>query len=124
MREWVATTIVAALTVSVILAGARDQRPTAATADYVAALSVANQFLHAWIQRDQSPGIQLMSPRLRSSPAADKSGEVGSWLEQYMSGLSNPHHVAFEIGQGRSVAKGRFEFPVVLYEWADGEPAA
>ena len=94
-------------------------------ADYVAALQVANTFLHAWIERDAGSGLQLMSPHLLSPSAGDEPAESHrSWLNQYLRGLSNPHHSAFEIAQGRAHGQKRWSFPVVLYEWADGQPTA
>ena len=56
----------------------------------------------------------LMSKRLRTEAEE-------TWLRQFMSGLSNPHHQAFEIGRGRRISANRYLFPVVLYEHYTGE---
>lgn len=46
------------------------------------------------------------------------------WFRQYMSGLSNPHHISFEIGKGKEINSKRIVFPVTLYEYYTGEPKA
>ena len=39
-----------------------------------------------------------------------------------MTGLSNPHHEAFEIGQGVRIDSDTYAFPVRLFELYTGEP--
>jgi hypothetical protein len=41
-----------------------------------------------------------------------------------MSGLSNPHHLSFEIGKGKEINSKRYAFPVTLFEYYTGEPKA
>jgi hypothetical protein len=91
---------------------------SAARSEYVDALASANQFLGAWVRRDQEFGIELMSKRLR---AIDESSDS---LRLYMSGLSNPHHAAFEISKGRQLGARRYAFGVTLFERADGMATA
>jgi hypothetical protein len=43
------------------------------------------------------------------------------WLRQFVIGLSNPCHQAFEIGRGRRLNTNRYAFPVTLYELYSGE---
>ena len=76
--------------------------------DYILALSGANRFLCAWQWRDQDAGLKLLSPTLRK-----KHSEYD--LRMWISGVSNPHHQAFEIQSGRRLSVGRYLFPVRLY---------
>jgi hypothetical protein len=89
-----------------------------ARSDYVEALASANQFLGAWVRRDQEFGMEHMSKGLRS---IDESSDS---LRLYMSGLSNPHHAAFEICKGRRLGARRYAFGVILFERADGMATA
>ena len=84
---------------------------------YVDALDVANRFLGAWAMRDGDAGLSLMSEALRK-----RTDEA--WLRDFVVGLSTPQHGAFEIGPGRRRAAARYEFPVILYETANGERQA
>jgi hypothetical protein len=77
--------------------------------DYVLALSAANRFLYAWQMRDQESGLSLVSQRLKRAKSEEE-------LRTYISGVSNPHHQAFEIGPGQRLKDGRFTFQVRLYE--------
>jgi hypothetical protein len=86
------------------------------SADFLDALRTANAFLWAWVSRDAENGYRLMSERLRAQVGDE------SWLKQFVVGLSNPHHHAFEIGTARKQGANRFVFPVTLYELYTGEP--
>jgi len=87
----------------------------------VEALRIADSFLWAWVNRDADPGLKLISKGLLSKLQNTKTEE---WFRQYMIGLSNPHHSAFEIGPCKEVNPKRFIFPVTLYENCTGEPKA
>jgi len=76
---------------------------------------VVDAFLWAWVARDAESGLRLMSERLRSQVKDE------SWLRQFLVGLSNPHHQAFEVGRGRLKANNRYGFLVTLYEFHTGE---
>lgn len=93
---------------------ARQLRPTI-SAEYLEALRIANDFLAAWIARDADAGSRLMSDRLKSDVGDE------SWLQQYVVGLSNPHHQAFSLGEGQKKGRNRYVFPVTLYELYSGE---
>src|SRR5437868_13378646 len=67
--------------------------------DYVLALAAADRFLCAWRLRDQDAGLALVSDRLKR-----RRGEKE--LRSYLSGLSNPHHAAFEVSAGRRLKDG------------------
>lgn len=90
-------------------------RQAAPSAEYMTALQTANGFLWAWLNRDAERGLRLISDQLRREIKDD------SWLRQFMIGLSNPHHQAFEIGRGKKKSADVFVFPVTLYELASGE---
>lgn len=89
-----------------------DHTPSAA---YLEALETVNAFLWAWLTRDADGGLRLMSDRLHTQINDE------TWLRQFMAGLSNPHHQAFEIGHGRRQTTSRYTFPVTLYELYTGE---
>ena len=78
-----------------------DYAPSVA---YLEALEIANAFLWAWVTRDADGGLRLMSDRLRAQINDE------TWLRQFMVGLSNPHHQAFEIGHGRRQTTSRMRY--------------
>ncbi len=92
-----------------------------APAGYAEALQIADSFLWAWVNRDADAGLNLISQRLLSKL---KDTKTEDWFRQYMVGLSNPHHLSFEIGPGKEINPKRFSFPVTLYEYYTGEPKA
>jgi hypothetical protein len=106
------------LAITLLATAAYAAPTTAPSSRYLSALGVADAFLAAWVARDVDAGLALMSPRLRASHASDEP-----WVRQYMSGLSNPHHVSFEISRGKEMQRDRFVFPVILYEAYTGEPS-
>ncbi len=82
--------------------------------DYVLALSTAYRFLCAWQSRDTHAGMKLLS-----SPLKAKRSEE-DW-NQYISGISNPHHESFEISSGTRLGDNRMSFEFLLYEHYTGE---
>ncbi|HEV2350397.1 MAG TPA: hypothetical protein VG028_11185 [Terriglobia bacterium] len=82
--------------------------------DYVLALTAADQFMAAWATRNQDDGLALLSPRLKNKFPED-------YFRYYLSGLSNPHHQAFEIGRGKRLPSGEFSFPVTMYMHYTGQ---
>jgi len=84
-------------------------------ADYVLALSAANEFFEAWRGRNPEKGIARLSPRLLQSEPRD------AWFQAIV-GCSNPHHAAYEICSGRRLPDGRFAFDVRLFEHYTGFP--
>jgi hypothetical protein len=89
-----------------------SQVPSAA---YLHALQTANAFLWAWLTRDADEGLRLISNHLRTQIHDDER------LRQFVVGLSNPRHQAFEIGRGCRHNTNRYAFPVTLYELYSGE---
>ena len=82
--------------------------------DYICALSAANEFLSAWRARHRDKGIAPLSPRLLQT-----KGE--QWWRDEISGISNPHHEAYEIYNGHRLPDGRFAFDVWFYEHYTGD---
>ncbi len=100
------------------LPAARDHQPAvpkAPAADCLEALQVADSFLWAWVNRDEAGGLKLVTSRLK------KEIDDDSWLRQYVSGLSNPRHEAFEVTNACLSSRPPYTFGVVLYELAEGE---
>jgi len=95
-------------------AGTPQGAPQVPSAAYLHALQTANAFLWAWLTRDSEEGLRLMSDHLRTQIHDDE------WLRQFVVGLSNPRHQAFEIGRGRRLNTNRYAFPVTLYELYSG----
>ena len=71
--------------------------------DYILALTAADQFMYAWATRNQDDGLALLSPRLKNKFPED-------YFRYYLTGLSNPHHQAFEMGRGKRLPSGAFSF--------------
>ena len=88
--------------------------------DYVYALAAANQFLHAWQTRDQETVVLLLSDRLKQ-----RTSETA--LDALLtSSVSKPQ--SFEIGRGKKLAPGRYQFPIALFQakarWTHPQTAA
>ena len=93
---------------------ARGRAGDAIDQDYVLALTVADQFMFAWATRNQDDGLALLSPRLKGKFPEE-------YFRYYLTGLSNPHHQAFEVGRGKRLPSGNFSFPVAMYEHYTGQ---
>ncbi len=112
MRSYVTVAILTALLVSVACFAARRTAPKAnadiVDQNYVLALSAANRFLFAWQTRDQTRGLALLSPGIRHRRTEED-------LQTSISGMSNPHHEAYEVTSGKRLSDGRYAFEVRLY---------
>jgi hypothetical protein len=71
---------------------------------YVSALATADRFLHAWQSGDLENGMVLLTGHAKDKATADA-------VEKF---FSNPVPSAYEIGRGKLVKPGQYEFPVVL----------
>ena len=71
---------------------------------YVSALAAADRFLQAWQSGDMENGMVLLSGRAKEKATTDA-------VEKF---FSNPGPSAYEIGRGKLLKRGRYEFPVVL----------
>ena len=105
--------IIISLLLAVPIAEGKVTEPMA-SASYVQALETANEFLVAWSMRDADSGTKLVSQKLLLKLKKENNED---WFRQYMSGLSNPHHISFEISEGRKINSKRFVFPVTLFEY-------
>ncbi len=74
------------------------------TADYASALAAADHFLQAWQAADPENGIVLLTSRTKQATSTDA-------IEKF---FSNSTRSAFEIGHGKLLKQGRYQFPVVL----------
>jgi len=88
--------------------------------DYIYALATANHFLHAWQTQDQETAILLLSDRLKQRTSE-------SLLDALLSSnISKPQ--SFEIGRGKKLAPGRYQFPIALFQaktkWTHPQTAA
>jgi hypothetical protein len=72
--------------------------------NYVFALATADHFLQAWQSGDEENGIPLLTDHAKQKENPDD-------LDNFFS-ASQPS--AFEIGRGKCLKRGRYEFPVVM----------
>ncbi len=75
---------------------------------YVAALTAADHFLQAWQAGDRENGVALLTSHAKDTATTDM-------IENF---FSNSAPVAYEIGRGKLLKHGRYEFPVVLVSGA------
>src|SRR5476649_354165 len=75
---------------------------------YILALSAADQFLHAWVNRDAVEGRATLTPAAVARVPADQ-------LTTYFQGVSSPHHESFEIGPGHKMSPTSYSFDVIQY---------
>jgi len=71
---------------------------------YVRALATADHFLQAWQSGDLENGTALLSSHAKEAATTDG-------VEKF---FANPVSSAYEIGRGKLLKRGRYEFPVVL----------
>ncbi len=98
------------------VSGGKNGKEKTKNISYVEALSVADQFMTAWEWRRQDDGLKLISDSLKNKESEDD-------LRDYVSGISNPHHEAFEVYSGKKLPDGRISFNVMTYETYTGYPS-
>ena len=76
--------------------------------DYILALATADHFLHAWQTQDEEAGILLLSDRARQHTREDQ-------VHGFFS-CSTDTGSSYEIGRGKKLATGRYQFPVALLQ--------
>jgi hypothetical protein len=79
-------------------------RPAALDTGYVAALAAADHFLQAWQAGDVESGIVLLTSQVKEKATTDAVDKF----------FSSARPSAYEIGRGKLLKRGRYEFPVVL----------
>jgi len=92
--------------------------------DYVIALATADRFLHAWQTDDEESGILMLTDHLKKQSDEDAVHDFFS--------SSESARTSYEIGHGRKLAPGRYEFPVALFHassrngqrWMRPQPSA
>lgn len=85
----------------------------AADADYITALSTADQFLHAWMRQDHEAGLMMLTDEAKRRTTEER-------LQAFFSAAPETQQ-AFEISHGKKVKSGRYEFPVALLEVVPGK---
>jgi hypothetical protein len=119
MRVWPIGMVLIPLLMLGLAAPCSAAHPTGTVdAAYAQALFTADLFLWAWQTCNADLGLQLISRELLAR--LQQPGSRG--LLMYMEGLSNPHHVAFEITGGRMLGPDRAAFSVTLFDLYNGEP--
>jgi hypothetical protein len=78
---------------------------------YVSALAAADHLLQAWQSGDLESGVALLTSHAKEAATTDT-------VERFFSG-SDPS--AYEIGRGKLLRRGRYEFPVVLARGVSSE---
>ena len=71
---------------------------------YIPALAVADHFLQAWQSGDTENGIALLTSRAKEAATTDG-------IDRF---FSNSKPSAYEVGRGKLLKPGHYEFPVVL----------
>jgi hypothetical protein len=86
----------------------QDQKKTTSAlyqgAEYMFALATADRFLAAWISDEPDLAESMLSVQLK----AGLEGEVESFI-------ASPCPCAYEIGHGKKLRAGSYQFPVVLF---------
>jgi len=99
------------LCVMSLLLPSAAKTPAGTDAGYVAALASADRFLQAWQSGDAENGTVLLSTHAKEAATADVVDKF----------FLNPTPSAYEIGHGKLLKRGRYEFPVVLVMEASKE---
>ena len=115
-------TLIAALWLAILAVPSSAKSKTAPPVDldYVYALATANHFLQAWQTQDEETVVLLLSDRLKQRT------QESSLDTLLTSSLSQPQ--SFEIGRGKKLAPGRYQFPIALFQartkWTHPQTAA
>jgi hypothetical protein len=79
---------------------------------YVSALAAADHFLQAWQSGDREQGMALLTSHAKKVSSTET-------VERFFSGSTAS---AYEVGRGKWLKRGRYEFPVVLVTPAKNKP--
>jgi hypothetical protein len=96
--------LILCMSILVLPVAAKTQLMPALESGYVSALAAADHFLQAWQSGDVADGMALLTGHAKETVNSDA-------IEKFFSG-SAP--LAYEIGRGKLLKRGRYEFPVVL----------
>ena len=82
--------------------------------DYVRALRTLDEFLHLWMYRNWPEGLKYISDSYKNIKSEEE-------LKIAICGISNPHHMSFEVFGAKKIDEDTFQFNVWLYEDITGE---
>lgn len=85
-------------------AAGKTQRTPALDPGYLFALATADHYLQAWQSGDVERGMVLLTSHAKEKITTDLLENI----------FSAPGPLAYEIGRGKVLRPGRYEFPVVL----------
>jgi hypothetical protein len=88
----------------VLPSAARNRPAPTQEPRYIEALATADHFLQAWQSGDIGNGTALLTSHSKEKSTTDV-------LENFFGGS---HISAYEVGRGKLIKRGRYEFPVVL----------
>jgi hypothetical protein len=91
----------------------KSRAGVASDAEYIIALNIANQFLHAWQTQDHETGLMMLTDEAKRHTTEAR-------LDAFFSAEADTQQ-AFEINHGKKVKSGRYEFPVALLEVVPGK---
>jgi hypothetical protein len=80
--------------------------------DYVAALSTANHFLHAWQAQDHEAGLLMLTDAVKRHASEEQ-------IEAFFSAGPNTR-AGYLITAGKKLKAGRYSFPVALMQSRTG----
>jgi hypothetical protein len=83
---------------------AQDRSAPVLNREYASALAAADRFLQDWQAGDAENGMALLTEHAKKGVAKDD-------LEAF---FSSPQPSGYEIGRGKGLRHGRYEFPVAL----------
>lgn len=94
------------LSISILLSPLAAKTPPTHDLDsgYIPALAAADRFLQAWQSGDTENGVALLTGRAKEAATTDGIAKF----------FSNSEPSAYEIGRGKLLKHGSYEFPVVL----------
>jgi hypothetical protein len=104
------------LCVSLLLSPLAAKTPPASALDpgYIRALAAADHLLQAWQSSDVEDGMALLTSHAKETATTEV-------VERF---FSEPGASAYEIGRGKCLKRGRYEFPVVLVSGATNDRRA
>lgn len=86
---------------------ARDRTAAGLDPGYGSALAAADHFLQAWQAGDPENGMALLSSRAKEKVTPET-------LDQFFTADAPAKGRAYEVGRGKMLKPGRYEFPVML----------
>lgn len=85
--------------------------------EYLLALATADDYLHAYMHRDVEEGMKYISEELIKVRGSED-------IRAAISGISNPHHVSFEILGAKKIDTDTYRFNTWQYDFNSGDSSA